>query len=520
MTLSSFPKPLTPAGILPIGSGRGLWHEDLFVYLTDPNAEDWQHKTGVAGNLDGSAKNSLRLLLSRNWVFKTNAEFTAADLKTVHTHLLTQISHAERLPIWHPQKMWFALDDGQYFWPCTAVPRLTTLRDLTTWEEKSYWWLKMFNLGLNSVISHQISLDINPSNFGFDDRERKLYYLDEEIYTPGEISDIAEAVTHRIPQEPSATGDQWYLLGRQIGREFQTKIENQYEWELFYQTMRDYPLTPIYHDNRERLIAGIQNPLPTEKKSTPPKKPQRYCLLADIHSNLPALESVLKDVQKNNVEGYLVLGDIVGYGPYPQECLQIVRSLPNLLTVRGNHDHTVGTGIPEDGSNKYAQYATEWTQAQLHQDELTWLREMPLEHVFDELLVVHGSPQDPHRFYGYVYEMTYKENLANMQRRGLKVTFHGHNHIQFIYSVDKEGNYRKYCPECELLFADGMTMLVNPGSVGQPRDGDPRAAYAIWDQSTREITFHRVKYPINQTMTAIIAAGLPEMLASRLEVGR
>ncbi len=519
----TFPIPKSSADIHIVGIGGGLDVPQIYDALISPTAEDWQYKTGVVGATDGSAKTTLRLLCSQNWIFKTHANHSASDFEVVHAALDQSFQLTQKLTVWHPQKVWFTLFYDQLYWPCTATPRLITLRELTQWEDKVNWWTKMLDVGLEIVQAHHIMLDINPSNFGYEDGSAQLYYLDDEVYQPGELKDIGEALAHRIPQEPQIGLEQWRDFGDHLASALAHRLKSRYELDVFVQAVGDYFLVAAYYEQRDNLIAGLRTPQNTTAKL--PVKPTRYCLFSDVHANLPALERVLQKAKELDVDGYIFLGDAVGYGPFPKECIERIANLPNLMAVRGNHDETIGTRVHEDGSNRHAKLSDEWTWNVLNQAECDWLRTLPLEHVFENWMLVHGSPQDPHKFYGYVYEMTYKSNLELMKQKGYQIVFHGHNHIQFVYQMsesptNEDPEYKKYLPAELPLFEPKQYALINPGSAGQPRDGDPRAAFAIWDVPSNRVIFQRVDYPIAKTMKALLATGLPDILASRLEAGR
>jgi diadenosine tetraphosphatase ApaH/serine/threonine PP2A family protein phosphatase len=285
---------------------------------------------------------------------------------------------------------------------------------------------------------------------------------------------------------------------------------------------------------RRALLQGLQGaPAPIETRPKQPAKkipapsPQRktiqsasVCVFADVHGNFPALEKVVKEAKSLGAENFLFLGDVVSYGPFPHECIEFLANMRNIVFLRGNHDQTAGTGIPENGSNRIAREMDLWTHQCLSQTEREWLLTLPLEYREDNWLAVHGAPLDPQRFYAYVYEMTYKDNLSYLDRERLSVCFYGHTHVQFMYRRLASGGHEKLPPERIKVFQTGERLLLNPGSVGQPRDGDPRAAFALWERSTGVVRFYRIQYPVARTVRAVKQEGLPEDLIYRLEVGR
>jgi diadenosine tetraphosphatase ApaH/serine/threonine PP2A family protein phosphatase len=250
-----------------------------------------------------------------------------------------------------------------------------------------------------------------------------------------------------------------------------------------------------------------------------PRRGGLTCIFADVHANLPALDAVLRAADELGVDDLLFLGDVVGYGPFPGECIERLANLPRAVLLRGNHDQMVATGIPEDGANRIARQAAQWTHAQLTPAQRQWLAALPVEYRGPNWLAVHGAPTCPQRFYAYIYELTFRDNLDWLQAHGVPVCFYGHSHVQFVHRRYQDHDER-LAPSDSRLFEPGEVLLINPGSVGQPRDGDPRAAFAIWDRQTNRLTFHRVEYDIETTLRAIRAAGLPDDLANRLEIGR
>jgi predicted phosphodiesterase len=248
----------------------------------------------------------------------------------------------------------------------------------------------------------------------------------------------------------------------------------------------------------------------------------RYLVLTDIHANLEALDTCLADASARGYERTLVLGDIVGYGPDPNEVIERMHTLGTLEIVRGNHDK-VACGIEEpEGFNLVAKSAALWTLAELtpaHRDWLAGLREGPV--LIDAVIeICHGSPFDED---AYIFDELDVNRAFKVSRRPL--CLFGHTHSPFLFEQRSNGDpvnviALKHPGKMELVLRDGVKYLLNPGSVGQPRDGDARAAYAIADTDRRHVELFRLDYPIQQTQAKIVKAGLPEVLAQRLGVGR
>jgi predicted phosphodiesterase len=246
----------------------------------------------------------------------------------------------------------------------------------------------------------------------------------------------------------------------------------------------------------------------------------RYLVLTDIHANLEALDTCLADARVHTYDATLVLGDLVGYGPDPNLVVDRVQELKPVAIVRGNHDK-VACGLEQaEGFNSVAKSAAKWTLDILsagHRDWLCALPEGPTE--VDEVVeICHGSPFDED---AYIFDELDAVRALKVATRPLCLFGHTHYPVTFELSdqsFDSVGS--STAPEMHVRMRDGCKYLLNPGSVGQPRDGDARAAYAIVDTIQRRVELFRLRYPVEETQAKIIKAGLPEVLAQRLGVGR
>ena len=245
----------------------------------------------------------------------------------------------------------------------------------------------------------------------------------------------------------------------------------------------------------------------------------RYLIVSDIHANLDALETVLAHAE-GRWDRALVLGDLVGYGAQPGEVIDRVRSLTPDVVIRGNHDKAA-CGI-DDGSqfNTVARIAAMWTGAQLPPEKLDYLRSLPMGPIEIDAMteVCHGAPFDEDH---YIFDGSDARMAFDAAERPL--CLYGHTHMPAIFRrIDDhyEGGYPDPDREVVVSLQRGAQYLVNVGSIGQPRDGDPRAGYGILDTDERALRLYRVPYPIEDAQRKIIAAGLPVSLANRLAVGR
>jgi predicted phosphodiesterase len=246
----------------------------------------------------------------------------------------------------------------------------------------------------------------------------------------------------------------------------------------------------------------------------------RYLILSDIHSNLTALESCLK-VAEGRWDNAVCLGDVVGYGPDPNEVIDRIRAL-DAFTIRGNHDKaTSGVANAED-FNPVARAAALWTRRQLRPENQDWLENLPQGPVLiDGFHMVHGAVHDEDE-----YMLAPAQALDSLADAPSPVTFFGHTHIQggFLLSDDQVSVLQIRPPGEALSFVlklePGGTYLLNPGSVGQPRDGDTRAAFAVADLPNNSVEFWRVPYNIEAVQKRMQANGLPDPLILRLSFGR
>lgn len=248
----------------------------------------------------------------------------------------------------------------------------------------------------------------------------------------------------------------------------------------------------------------------------------RYLILSDIHANLEALDTVLHHA-RGHYEQVVCLGDVVGYGPDPNEVIDRVRALDPVAIVRGNHDKA-GCGIDSaEEFNTAARQAAFWTRGQLRPENLAYLRQLTRGPVrCDNFQIVHGSLRDEDE-----YIFLPRDAYETLQLADLPLTFCGHTHFQGGFVLRDTGRMEVLrvslalgVAKAELKLEPNARYLINPGSVGQPRDGDTRAAFAFWDAEAQRIEFWRVPYQIEVTQKKMEAAGLPDSLIARLSFGR
>ena len=239
----------------------------------------------------------------------------------------------------------------------------------------------------------------------------------------------------------------------------------------------------------------------------------RYAVLSDIHGNLEALRAVLADADAH-ADAVLCLGDVVGYGADPVACVDMIGARARAV-VAGNHEHAVTDRLDLSWFNRHARAAAEWTRGRLDADCAAYLTALPLAAEVDDATLVHASPRQPEE---WDYLVTAEDGLAAFAAFATRLCFVGHSHVPAIWSLGSSGpDYGR--GDVDVALETGRRYIVNVGSVGQPRDRDPRAAYAVWDLEARRVTIRRVAYDIAGARAKIEAAGLPRFLAERLSAG-
>jgi len=245
----------------------------------------------------------------------------------------------------------------------------------------------------------------------------------------------------------------------------------------------------------------------------------KYLILSDIHSNREALGTILSFVKRKPWNKAVFLGDLVGYGANPNQTVEMIRKMRPLAAIRGNHDK-VCSGL-EEGElfNRMALEAAMWTRRKLTAPNLKWLRALPEGPmvVDGHFAICHGTPLDED---AYIFGEL--EALNVFRHTDFPVCFFGHSHFPVIFALSPDSitTILTVAPSFRFKLRPGVRYLINPGSIGQPRDGNPLASFAFYNSDSKVVTIHRVPYRVEQAQTKILEAGLPRPLADRLALGR
>ena len=243
----------------------------------------------------------------------------------------------------------------------------------------------------------------------------------------------------------------------------------------------------------------------------------RILVVSDIHSNLEALTAVVEDAGRDGaIDELWCLGDTVGYGPDPGECIRLVREFPSYVCIAGNHDLAAIGKMGTEEFNYAAAHAAHWTAAQLSSEEASFLADLPLVVGMGKFTLVHGSLRSP----VWEYLMSAEAAGATFQRMTTPYCLVGHSHIPFLcVEGGEKGGFAPFPLDTKVGLGEDR-LIINPGGVGQPRDGDPRSSYVIYDSQVESVERRRVAYDISATQEKMRRAGLPAPLIDRLEHGR
>jgi len=243
----------------------------------------------------------------------------------------------------------------------------------------------------------------------------------------------------------------------------------------------------------------------------------RYAIVSDIHSNLEALNSALEIINKMNVNAVFSCGDIIGYGPNPEECINIIKKL-SADSVVGNHDYAVNHREEEELFNAYARLAIQWTRKVLTAESQLFIKNLPLFIEHKDFTLFHGS-LDKNNPFDYILSL--QDASLSFKNIKTQVGFFGHSHIAgyFVKSKENRINYFPCISGCKINLKADEKYLINVGSIGQPRDGNPKGAFAIYDTEKQTVEIIRFTYDIETTYKKIVQIGLPRFLGERLFSG-
>jgi diadenosine tetraphosphatase ApaH/serine/threonine PP2A family protein phosphatase len=463
-------------------------------------------------------------------------EFTGRPGKRVHAgdavvvKLYTAISPKEReargwvaralarereCAVHHPRKTWFLRRGASGITVGNATPRLLGLHRARGQVSEAGFLAAleaMFALYVGVAARCDLRLDEGLSNFGLEPGGG-IHYLDDDFFPWDRFAACAEMVAttiRRLPDLGEASFAAWGVKAR--GAILGAFGDPHLAVVLAEQVRSANLLGEAQERCREAFLRGLA-PIPARGSPGARVADRRFALLADIHANLPALDAVLAELDRLGVRHAVVLGDLVGYGPHPAQCIARVRSR-GYPAIMGNHDHAAATLQFGGGFSKPAASVIRWTREVLDEADIAWLGSLPAYLRHDDWLAVHGAPVDPTFFNAYVYRQTFEDNLANLAERGIRWCFHGHTHIAGVYRMRR--GVSEWCADAHVDLSGSDNALVCPGSVGQPRGGGTGAQFAVFDAVSRQLELREVDYPVGIVARDMRERGLPEELVRKL----
>ncbi len=552
---------------------------DGYIYWSGSDiTEALNHPQILSGNNLYAGRPATKLFVSDQCVVKLRTDFV---FRAVDVLRKAENVREQELPlkIYHPSKTWFTMDSDGDLVIGSISKKLTPLhRNLNELIEsdptKALNYLQqIFDLYFITARDHSKRLDEGLSNFAFDD-EQQLYYVDDDLYAWDQFTSFISQFVVWVRQLANADIDFWEFGVELLIETLVSVFNSNHILQVVHAQFRSYtPINEVEKEIVELVKACLVNQIKmpstshsmvestviteeepdnsvvenSEKQPAPAENNEpstadfqrvsmpvahefenplvkfdqfsedRIAVLADIHANAPALEKVLSDLNAKNVTEVLILGDLVGYGPHPNECLEMLSNV-NCLTIKGNHDHAAATGDFARGFSRMARWAIEWTREKIDPTYAQWLDRLDPLYFQDEWMAVHGAPIDKNFFYAYVYHMTYQDNLDWLKANNLHFAFHGHSHIQANFARWRGSDGK--VSEAEQNVHDYSQALFCPGSVGQPRGGEVCTEYAIFERSSGTIQFFKVQYDYAKTVADMRRLNFPAPLYSRLEQGK
>lgn len=441
------------------------------------------------------------------------------------------VKREQEVAVHHPHKTWFLIFSGDSVRAGNIAPEMKPLHIALEETDDGDWCVdqiaELIDLYAGMSTKHNVRADEGLSNFGLDENE-KLFYLDDDIYRWDRFIGFCQGIGLFMRTIPQIDEARWEKLGTKMAEIWVKHHPDPHSPRMIAKLLREVPVVGKQQEaNREALVQGLDAPEKLARKKRKAAKAQamsfeevmaadRVAVLADIHANAPALRVVMDKLKDEGIKTGFVLGDVVGYGPHPRECIDIVRQA-GFAVIMGNHDHAAASGFIGPGVNAPAKWVIEWSREQMKKDEVEWLANLPDCMQAGEHFAVHGSPMDPHYFYGYVYRTTAPRNLDYLESHEIRRCYHGHSHMAAVYYRDTEGT-EGHDDESQDVSGHAQS-LICPGSVGKTRSGKAGAEMAIFDQKAGTLTLNHLDYPLDETIADMERLDFPSILLERLKTG-
>ena len=491
------------------------------------------------------------LHVNAKYVLKGRNDLNFSSEKIATSWVSKQLEKDIETKLYHPSKTWFIVPEDNGHWGAYNIsPRLTQLhlaieaQDITT-EKRMEYLIRLSEIYLTHAAVHSERLDEGLSNFGVDSLG-DIYYLDDDFYIWDYLLSFTSMVALWLRKFSSdwLNNDAAQLLGSSLKEQLLTVFKD-HKGVDYPGVLREHLNSLFLNDMASERAKIICNELflihkkrstvqsDTHETNEPTtealevisadeyiqwlSEDEPIAIIADVHANLPALDAVLNDINAQNIKRIICLGDIVGYGPHPAECIERMHK-ERIFTIRGNHDHMVGNDTIISNISQSGAYVAQWTVKQLQPHHQEWLSSLPLQVRKEHWITVHGAPRDTTFFNAYVYDRTADSNLEWMLENNFTICFHGHSHLQGFYQ-SRMGISKHHKELKTYSLKSSEANLICAGSVGQPRSGNPGAEYIIYNPQAGEITLKRISYDIAPVAEDMRKNGFPEHLVTRLEEG-
>jgi predicted phosphodiesterase len=464
------------------------------------------------------------LLEHRGQVVKLRTEYQLPPSQA-RRFVAQAVARERLLGVHHPHKTWFLWTPSAHQLERVIIGNITphllalnqsqALAAAHTPEAVVDLVAEMLERYLDMASRHELSLDLCLSNFGLDENGA-LHYLDDDLYPGSNFTVLSDALATLVRGQAWLTPPLAARLGKALRHSLQRHVVDPHWITVIAESLRGVFVAEAQRASLKALMEGLCGGPGFSYE--PRQTSSVIALLADIHGNAPALETALEYLQRRGIATALVLGDLVGYGPHPQQCVAMVRDQAAWSVIRGNHDHLVAKGLAVTGVSSLAHWTLKWTMANLDEESHAWLAQLPPYLQTESWLAVHGSPKDKTFFNGYVYQMSYVENLDALAARKLPLCFHGHTHIPKVYRRDAAGD--SACSDTSQDLRQARQALVCPGSVGQPRAGVPGVELAVMDLEQGALELLRLPYDMERTIKDMGKRHFPPDLGERLRRGQ
>ncbi|MDQ6975168.1 MAG: metallophosphoesterase family protein [Mariprofundaceae bacterium] len=486
-------------------------------------------------------KSTTCMYVDEHHVIKINQQCRFTDGRVALRWVELRLDKERKIALYHPSRTWFLYQDKGGWLAGNITIRLQAFHQM--FEQKNLksddalpWIIQVCDKYLCHASRQKDRLDEGLSNFGLDGKI--LYYLDDDIFAWDHFHAFSALLAGWFRRYSSS----WFhceateQLGEEIKRMLTCYFNDDSSIDapqiiaaqikvMFFPTGAIENAALAFREALLRHPVGIINGMQQaqgeilEQFSAYFDDDEPIALLGDIHANAPAFEAVLARIRQLKINRIFVVGDIVGYGPHPVECIEMLQKAGG-FSLRGNHDHAIGSDQTVRTMSESSTWVASWTQQKIAKKHRDYLTNLPMRLLNRPWMAVHGAPVDQTFFNAYVYDRTAEKNLQHMMNEGYLFCIHGHSHIQGVYLMQWESRVRKITNQKEIDLATPATAkLICPGSVGQPRDGNTQAAFSVLYPNEQRLVNYREAYPVHQTIQDMIIHRFPEQLIERLRQG-